>query len=119
MAIREATEPQQPPAAVVAPEIEQTTLGTRRGRIILTGFTTAHFSHHVSNSLLGNLLQIIHLELIEAHNCVQTFNQLGLKVMLEMHSQFGLFGWSGAVDRLSFCCWCESRTSLFFMRLKI
>ena len=66
MAIREATEPQQPPAsgapvaaAVAAPEVEQTTLGTRRGRVILTGFTTAHFSHHVSNSLLNPLLPFI------------------------------------------------------------
>src|SRR6266511_3441043 len=61
MAIREATEPPPavPVAAVVAPETEQTTLGTRRGRIILNGFTTAHFSHHVSNSLLNPLLPFI------------------------------------------------------------
>src|SRR5215207_8748204 len=67
MAIGEATEPQQPStsgapvaaAAVAAPDVEQTTLGTRRGRTILTGFTTAHFSHHVSNSLLNPLLPFI------------------------------------------------------------
>src|SRR5687767_5086457 len=41
------------------PDGEQTTLGTRRGRTILTGFTTAHFSHHVSNSLLNPLLPFI------------------------------------------------------------
>ncbi len=38
---------------------EQTTLQTRRGRVILTGFTTAHFTHHISNSLLTPLLPFI------------------------------------------------------------
>ncbi len=38
---------------------EQTTLQTRRGRVILTGFTTAHFTHHISNSLLNPLLPFI------------------------------------------------------------
>jgi predicted MFS family arabinose efflux permease len=41
------------------PELEQTTLQTRRGRTILAGFTTAHFTHHVSNSLLNPLLPFI------------------------------------------------------------
>lgn len=75
MAIREATEPEQPPSSIgpaapaveasalvtaaVVPDVEQTTLGTRRGRIILTGFTAAHFSHHMSNSLLNPLLPFI------------------------------------------------------------
>ena len=61
MAIREATEdrPSGPSAAIVSPEDEQTTLQTRRGRVILTGFTTAHFTHHVSNSLLNPLLPFI------------------------------------------------------------
>lgn len=39
--------------------VEQTTLQTRRGRVILTGFTTAHFTHHISNSLLNPLLPFI------------------------------------------------------------
>ncbi len=39
--------------------VEQTTLQTRRGRVILTGFTTAHFTHHISNSLLTPLLPFI------------------------------------------------------------
>lgn len=39
--------------------VEQTTLKTRRGRVILTGFTTAHFTHHISNSLLNPLLPFI------------------------------------------------------------
>src|SRR5688572_9098051 len=61
MAIPEATDARAPAsvAAEVAPEEEQTTLQTRRGRVILTGFTTAHFSHHVSNSLLNPLLPFI------------------------------------------------------------
>src|SRR5437868_3363115 len=41
------------PVANVAPAEEQVTLQTRRGRVLLTGFTAAHFSHHVSNSLLN------------------------------------------------------------------
>ena len=61
MAIPEATDARTPApvASEVAPEAEQTTLQTRRGRVILTGFTTAHFSHHVSNSLLNPLLPFI------------------------------------------------------------
>lgn len=39
--------------------VEQTTLRTRRGRVILSGFTTAHFTHHISNSLLNPLLPFI------------------------------------------------------------
>ncbi len=46
-------------ATAVAPDAEQLTLQTPRGRLILTGFTTAHFSHHVSNSLLNPLLPFI------------------------------------------------------------
>ncbi len=38
---------------------EQVTLQSRRGRVILAGFTTAHFSHHVSNSILNPLLPFI------------------------------------------------------------
>jgi MFS transporter, FSR family, fosmidomycin resistance protein len=62
MAIRETTDDVRRTASVepgVEPEVEQTTLQTRRGRVILTGFTTAHFSHHVSNSLLNPLLPFI------------------------------------------------------------
>ena len=61
MAIREAADDRSaaPAVAVEAPEEERTTLQTRRGRVILTGFTTAHFSHHVSNSLLNPLLPFI------------------------------------------------------------
>ncbi|MFN8633380.1 MAG: MFS transporter [Chloroflexota bacterium] len=40
-------------------EEERVSLGTRRGRVMLTGFTAAHFSHHVSNSLLNPLLPFI------------------------------------------------------------
>ena len=46
-------------AAVLASADEQVTLQTRRGRVLLTGFTTAHFSHHISNSLLNPLLPFI------------------------------------------------------------
>jgi MFS family permease len=46
-------------APVAEPDSEQVTLQTRRGQVILTGFTTAHFSHHVSNSLLNPLLPFI------------------------------------------------------------
>lgn len=35
------------------------TLGNRRGRTLLAGFTAAHFAHHVSNSLLNPLLPFI------------------------------------------------------------
>jgi len=61
MAIREATDVATTAAvaAPVEPAVEQTTLRTRRGRVILAGFTTAHFSHHVSNSLLNPLLPFI------------------------------------------------------------
>src|SRR6478752_4114214 len=62
MAIREATDVRSSaPVEVATPELEdgQTTLQTRRGRTILTGFTTAHFSHHISNSLLNPLLPFI------------------------------------------------------------
>lgn len=44
-------------AALTAPA--EVTLRTRRGQVILAGFTTAHFSHHVSNSLLNPLLPFI------------------------------------------------------------
>jgi MFS family permease len=58
MALGEAVTPDTPKAAV-APADEQVTLQTRRGRVLLTGFTTAHFSHHISNSLLNPLLPFI------------------------------------------------------------
>jgi MFS family permease len=45
-----------PTLAVAQPEI---TLRTGRGRLLLGGFTAAHFSHHVSNSLLTPLLPVI------------------------------------------------------------
>ena len=45
------------PAATTAPP--DITLRTGRGRILLGGFTAAHFSHHVSNSLLNPLLPVI------------------------------------------------------------
>jgi MFS family permease len=47
------------PVAGVGEAGEQVTLQSRRGRVILAGFTTAHFSHHVSNSLLNPLLPFI------------------------------------------------------------
>jgi predicted MFS family arabinose efflux permease len=61
VAIGEAKGDQSPTstATVAEPALEQTTLHTRRGRTILAGFTTAHFSHHVSNSLLNPLLPFI------------------------------------------------------------
>lgn len=65
MAIRETTEApvSAPVPAKVGPaataEPERTSLRTRRGRTILTCFTTAHFSHHMSNSLLNPLLPFI------------------------------------------------------------
>ncbi len=40
-------------------EPERVSLRTRRGREVLTGFTAAHFSHHMSNSLLNPLLPFI------------------------------------------------------------
>jgi predicted MFS family arabinose efflux permease len=60
MAIREATDNRTPPpVAVERLEEGQIELNTPRGRLILTGFTTAHFTHHVSNSLLNPLLPFI------------------------------------------------------------
>src|SRR5215207_2563994 len=61
MAIGDAAEPKvvAPADVASASETEQATLRSRRGRVILTGFTTAHFSHHVSNSLLNPLLPFI------------------------------------------------------------
>ena len=54
----------QPIARGVATPVEaarepEATLTNRRGRALLTGFTAAHFSHHVSNSLLNPLLPFI------------------------------------------------------------
>lgn len=55
-------------AAPAVPEIDaqtltappdEVTLRTRKGQVLLTGFTAAHFSHHVSNSLLNPLLPFI------------------------------------------------------------
>jgi FSR family fosmidomycin resistance protein-like MFS transporter len=58
-----ATEVQATPTSVAAPPApsknDDVTIGTRRGRVLLTGFTAAHFSHHVSNSLLNPLLPFI------------------------------------------------------------
>ncbi|MCC6178718.1 MAG: MFS transporter [Chloroflexi bacterium] len=47
----------RPPSAAAQPEA--VTLATPRGRTLLAGFTAAHFSHHVSNSLLNPLLPFI------------------------------------------------------------
>jgi FSR family fosmidomycin resistance protein-like MFS transporter len=68
MAIREADDAPAP-ASVAAvsteataarqAEAERVSLGTRRGRTMLTAFTAAHFSHHMSNSLLNPLLPFI------------------------------------------------------------
>jgi MFS transporter, FSR family, fosmidomycin resistance protein len=44
------------PARIAADEV---TLASARGRTILASFTTAHFSHHVTNSLLTPLLPVI------------------------------------------------------------
>jgi MFS family permease len=40
-------------------QAEEVTLKTRRGQMVLASFTAAHFSHHVSNSLLNPLLPFI------------------------------------------------------------
>src|SRR6266550_577388 len=58
MALGEAVRAESAAATVVVAD-EQMTLQTRRGRVLLTGFTTAHFSHHISNSLLNPLLPFI------------------------------------------------------------
>src|SRR5437870_3048271 len=58
MALGEAVEAESPVVAMEAAG-EQMTLQTRQGRVLLTGFTTAHFSHHISNSLLNPLLPFI------------------------------------------------------------
>ena len=42
-----------------AADPSEVTLRTGRGRLLLGGFTAAHFSHHVSNSLLNPLLPFI------------------------------------------------------------
>ena len=47
------------PPGPVAPSQEEATLGNRRGRLLLAGFAAAHFTHHVSNSLLTPLLPFI------------------------------------------------------------
>jgi len=59
MAIGDAAPAIQPTATMVPGGAEQVTLQTRRGRVLLTGFTTAHFTHHISNSLLNPLLPFI------------------------------------------------------------
>lgn len=48
--------PAAPASAAKPPGI---TLRTGRGQLLLGGFTAAHFSHHVSNSLLTPLLPVI------------------------------------------------------------
>ncbi|MCC7371903.1 MAG: MFS transporter [Chloroflexi bacterium] len=65
MAVREAADngavlptAAQPASSPAAPTGE-VTLKTRRGQVVLASFTTAHFSHHVSNSLLNPLLPFI------------------------------------------------------------
>jgi MFS transporter, FSR family, fosmidomycin resistance protein len=47
------------PDGAGATTVEAPSLSTGRGRGILAGFTAAHFSHHVSNSLLNPLLPLI------------------------------------------------------------
>jgi MFS family permease len=58
MALGEAVRAESSAVAVQPPD-EQVTLQSRQGRVLLTGFTTAHFSHHISNSLLNPLLPFI------------------------------------------------------------
>jgi FSR family fosmidomycin resistance protein-like MFS transporter len=53
MAVLEQTRP------TVAVRDEVPSLGNRRGRVLLGSFTLAHFSHHVTNSLLTPLLPLI------------------------------------------------------------
>ena len=48
-----------PPVAPTATGNEKLTLETSRGQVVLASFTAAHFSHHVSNSLLNPLLPFI------------------------------------------------------------
>ena len=63
MALGEAARPTgiSAPAAgpAVAAKQPEITLRTGRGQLLLGGFTAAHFSHHVSNSLLNPLLPFI------------------------------------------------------------
>jgi MFS family permease len=47
------------PTQEAAPHHEAVTLSSRRGRTILMAFTSAHFAHHVSNSILNPLLPFI------------------------------------------------------------
>jgi MFS family permease len=51
-------EPAVVPIAPVRP-VEELSLRTRRGRVLLGTITAAHFAHHVSNSLLNPLLPLI------------------------------------------------------------
>ncbi|MBA2449710.1 MAG: MFS transporter [Chloroflexi bacterium] len=52
-----ATEARQTGIEAVAPEVP--TLRNRRGRTLVGGFAAAHFTHHVSNSMLTPLLPLI------------------------------------------------------------
>lgn len=45
--------------AGIAPAQRELALRSRRGQVVLGGFTLAHFAHHVSNSLLSPLLPLI------------------------------------------------------------
>src|SRR5687768_10710440 len=45
--------------AAARAEAAPVTLSNRRGRTLIGAFTAAHFSHHVSNSLLNPLLPFI------------------------------------------------------------
>ena len=61
MALRDVVVGTPPAVAEVVARVEESTatLTNRRGRSLLAGFTAAHFSHHVSNSLLNPLLPFI------------------------------------------------------------
>lgn len=48
------------PAMAPLPTVEEPpSLANRRGRTLLAGFTAAHFTHHISNSLINPLLPVI------------------------------------------------------------
>ena len=58
-AVEATVAPGKAPSAPAPTTEVAATLGNRRGRTLLAGFTAAHFSHHVSNSLLNPLLPFI------------------------------------------------------------
>ena len=62
MALGEAARPTAgvaPAGSAPVAQQQAITLRTGRGQLLLGGFTAAHFSHHVSNSLLNPLLPVI------------------------------------------------------------